>query len=181
MPAMRYAALLRAVNVGGRKVTMKELRESLTAAGYGDVATLQAAGSVVLETSKAPDAKLEAALEKVIETTFGLTSEVMVRNPAEWTAILKANPFPKKANEDPAHLVCVICKEKPDIKLLEAYLAGFRANHDKGEKLKVVGREIYIDYGLSIGESRLILPKKACIGTARNWNTMLKIEELLRR
>ena len=176
---MRFAALLRAVNVGGRKVTMRELREALTAAGYGEVQTLQAAGSVVLETGKAPDAKLEAVLEKVIETTFGLSCDVMVRNPAEWMAILKANPFPKKAKEDPAHLVCVICKEKPDTKLIEAFLAGFREKHDKGEKLEVIGREIFIDYGLSIGESKLILPKKACIGTARNWNTMLKIGGLL--
>ena len=90
---MRYAALLRAVNVGGRKVTMRELREALDEAGYADVQTLQAAGSLVLETKKTPDTKLEAAIEAVIEKTFGIVSEVMVRNPEEWKAILKANPF----------------------------------------------------------------------------------------
>lgn len=176
---MRYAALLRAVNVGGRKVTMKELREALAEAGYGGVQTLQAAGSLVLETKKTPEAKLEAALEQVIEATFGLFSEVMVRTPAEWATILEANPFPKKAKDDPAHLVCVVCKDKPDAGLLAAYLKGFRESHDKGEKLEVEGREVYIDYGESIGQSKLILPKKVCCGTARNWNTMLKIDEML--
>ena len=49
------------------------------------------------------------ALEAAIEKTFGLFSEVMVRDPAEWAAIIKANPLPKKAREDPAHLVCLVC------------------------------------------------------------------------
>jgi uncharacterized protein (DUF1697 family) len=42
-----------------------------------------------------------------------------------------------------------------------------------------VGREIYIDYGDSIGQSKLILPKKMATGTARNWNTMLKLDAML--
>jgi len=177
---MKYAALLRAVNVGGRKVTMKELQEALGEAGHENVQTLQAAGSVVLEAKKTPDAKLEAAIEALIEKTFGIVSEVMVRNPAEWAAILKANPFSKKAKDDPAHLVCLVCKDKPDAAALKTYLEGFRARYDKGEQLKVVGREIYIDYGDSIGQSKLILPKKVCIGTARNWNTMLKLDDMLK-
>ena len=41
------------------------------------------------------------------------------------------------------------------------------------------GREIYIDYGPSIGQSKLILPKKVCTGTARNWNTVLKLNDML--
>ncbi|MEQ1610203.1 MAG: hypothetical protein ABL956_14730 [Hyphomonadaceae bacterium] len=45
--------------------------------------------------------------------------------------------------------------------------------------MKVVGREIYIDYGDSIGRSKLILPKKFCMGTARNWNTVLKLQDMI--
>ena len=182
MPApgkTRYVALLRAVNVGGRKVTMKELREAVEAEGYTNVRTLVASGNLVFETKKTADTKLESALEAIIEKTFGLFSEVMVRSPAEWSAILKANPFPKKAKEDPAHLVCLVCKEKPDAKAIDAWLEIFRAKYDKGEKLKVAGREIFIDYGDSIGESKLILPKKMVTGTARNWNTMLKLDAML--
>jgi len=176
---MRYAALLRAVNVGGRKVTMAELKTAATKLGYENARTLVASGNLVFDAKTTAPAKLEAALESAIEKTFGLVSEVMVRDPKEWTAILKANPFPKKAKDDPAHLVCVICKDKPDAALLAAYLKSFREKHDKGEQLKAVGREIYIDYGDSIGQSKLILPKKVCTGTARNWNTMLKLGEML--
>jgi uncharacterized protein (DUF1697 family) len=104
----RCIALLRAVNVGDRKVTMKELREAVEAAGYENVCTLIASGNFVLDAKKTTDAKLEAAVEEIIETTFGLFSEVMARSPSGWSAILKANPFPKKAKDDPAHLVCLV-------------------------------------------------------------------------
>ena len=175
----RYAALLRAVNVGGRKVTMAELKKAAERLGYENARTLVASGNLVFATKKTAPVKLEAALETAIEKTFGLFSEVMVRDPGDWAAILKANPFPKKAKDDPAHLVCVVCKDKPDAALLAAYLKSFREKYDKGERLKVVGREIYIDYGPSIGQSKLILPKKVCTGTARNWNTMLKLDAML--
>ncbi|MEQ1780855.1 MAG: DUF1697 domain-containing protein [Hyphomonadaceae bacterium] len=175
----RCVALLRAVNVGGRKVAMKELREAVEAEGYTNVRTLVASGNLVFDAKKTPDAKLEAALEAIIEKTFGLFSDVMVRSPSEWAAILTANPFPKKAKDDPAHLVCLVCKDKPDAKAIDAWLESFRARYDKGEKLSVVGREIFIDYGDSIGESKLILPKKIATGTARNWNTMLKLDAML--
>lgn len=176
---MRYVALLRAVNVGGRKVTMAELKRAVETLGYGKARTLLASGNLVFDARTTATAKLEAALEGAVEATFGLFSEVMVRGPEEWAAILKANPFPKKAKDDPAHLVCMVCKDAPDAAHLAAYLKTFREKHDKGEQLKAVGREIYIDYGASIGESKLVLPKKLCTGTARNWNTMLKLAAML--
>ena len=70
-------------------------------------------------------------------------------------------------------------KDKPDTKVIDVWLKTFREKYDRGEQLKVVGREIYIDYGPSIGQSKLLLPKKLCIGTARNWNTVLKLDAML--
>src|ERR1700754_4217029 len=100
----------------------------------------------------------------------------MVRDPAEWAAILNANPFPKKAKDDPAHLVCMVCKDAPDAAGINAWLKNFCEKYDKGEQLNDVGREISLDYGPSIGQSKLFRPKKLCTGTARNWNTMLKLD-----
>ncbi len=175
----RYVALLRAVNVGGRKVTMKELRAMAEGLGHANVTTLLASGNLVFETRKTSPQKLEAALEAAIEATFGLFSDVMVRDPAEWRAIIGANPFPKKAKDDPAHLVVAVGKAAPDAKAFAAWLEGFRAKYDKGEQVKVIGRDVFIDYGGSIGQSKLVIPSKLFTGTARNWNTVLKIAEAL--
>lgn len=175
----RYIALLRAVNVGGRKVTMKELREMAEKLGFANAQTLLASGNLVFETKKTAPTKLEASLEAAIEKTFGLFSDVMVRDPNEWRAIIDANPFPKKAKDDPAHLVVAVGKAGPDTKAFSAWLEAFRARYDKGEQVKVIGRDIFIDYGDSIGQSKLLIPKKLFTGTARNWNTTLKIAEML--
>lgn len=176
---MRYVALLRAVNVGGRKVAMDALRSVAETLGYQNVRTLVASGNLVFETKACAETRLEATLEAAIEKHFGLVSEVMVRNPKEWAAIIKANPYPGKAKKDPAHLVCVVCKDKPDAPAIDLWLESFRAKYDKGEQLKVIGREIYVDYGDSIGQSKLVLPKKLLTGTARNWNTVRRLDAML--
>jgi uncharacterized protein (DUF1697 family) len=175
----RYAALLRAVNVGGRKLTMEELRTAVAKLGFDNPRTLLASGNLVFDRKRTAPSKLEAALESAIEKTFGLFSDVMVRDGAEIDAIVNANPFPKKAKEDPAHLVVMVCKAAPDKAALDAYLKAYRARHDAGEQVKAVSREIYIDYGPSIGKSKLLIPKKVCTGTGRNWNTMLKLADML--
>jgi uncharacterized protein (DUF1697 family) len=45
----------------------------------------------------------------------------------------------------------------------------------KREVVRVKGREIYIYYPDGIGTSRL---KIDAVGTARNWNTVLKLKKL---
>lgn len=176
---MRHAALIRAVNVGGRKVTMAELRQAAEALGFAEIKTLLASGNLVFETKAAPAGELEHNLETAITNKFGLVSEVMVRDPKQWAAIINANPFPEKAKYDPAHLVCMVCKDKPDAAAITTYLKTLREKHDNGEQLKIIGREIFIDYGPSIGQSKLSLPKKVATGTTRNWNTMLKLGAML--
>ena len=51
---MKYVALLRAVNVGGLKLPMADLRKLCVDAGFADVETDIASGNVVFE-SKATD------------------------------------------------------------------------------------------------------------------------------
>ena len=143
----RRAGLGAEVEVGLRlreplRGVARGLRERAEALGYETCRTLIASGNLVFETKKTPEARLEAALEAMIEESFGLFSDVMVRNPAEWSAALSANPFPKKAKADPVHLVCMICKTRPDAAVIESYLEKFRAKHDRGEQLSIVGRDI---------------------------------------
>jgi uncharacterized protein (DUF1697 family) len=171
----RHIALLRAVNVGGRKVTMAQLCKAAEALGHANVATLLASGNLVFEAGKAAPAKLEAGLEAAIEAEFGVETDVMVRNPAEWSAILKANPFPKEAKADPAHLLVRVHKTAPDPAVLKAYLDSYKGP----ERAKLIGREMFIVYPDGIGESKLALPKKLGPGTARNWNTVLKLGDML--
>jgi uncharacterized protein (DUF1697 family) len=160
-------ALLRAVNLPGHnKISMTDLRELVEGLGCSDVRTLLQSGNVVFRSSVSPGA-MEKKLEAAAASELGLTTEFMVRTAAQWDAIVKGNPFPAEAKRDPGHLVVTVCKDAPakDVKVTGA----------RREVVRVKGKEIYIVYPDGIGRSRL---KIGAVGTGRNWNTVLKLQEL---
>jgi uncharacterized protein (DUF1697 family) len=169
-------ALLRAVNVGGSgKVSMAELTKLLTKLGYGHVKTLLQSGNVVFTAKEKADAKLEATLEAAVAQAFGVNAAFVVRTAAEWDTIIADNPFRKAAVDDPSHLVVMAFKSalKPtDVKALEAAIVG-------REIVQAIGKNAYIIYPDGIGTSKLtnalIERKLGVAGTARNWNTVLKL------
>ena len=62
---MRWAALLKGVNVGGnRKLPMADLRAFLEGLGLDDVKTLLASGNAVFDAGEKDAATLEARLER---------------------------------------------------------------------------------------------------------------------
>ena len=62
---MRYAAFLRAVNLGkNRRVTSERLRALFEEVGAEDVATFRTSGNVVFEASRDMVRELEKHLEK---------------------------------------------------------------------------------------------------------------------
>jgi uncharacterized protein (DUF1697 family) len=172
---MRYCALLRAVNVGGRKVEMAKLRAAAGTLGLSGVRTLLTSGNLVFETKPTPPARLEQKLEAVIADAFGLTSEVMVRDAVQWSALIAANPFPDEAREDPANLVAMVFKETISKATLSAYLKTYAGP----ERVSVDGRTAWIVFPEGQGRSKLKFPKATGVGTARNWNTVLKLEAML--
>jgi len=105
----------------------------------------------------------------------------MARSPTEWSAILKANPFPKKAKDDPAHLVCLVCKAEPDARQSPP---GSRPSADKvrqGRKTRNrrprnLHRLWRLDRRIETDPAQEDV--RRC-GTARNWNTMLKLDAML--
>lgn len=176
---MRYAAFLRAINVGSRKVAMAELRAHVEALGYAEVATILQSGTVVFSAAKQSNGTLEAHLEAGLAKRLGLDAPLVVRTAAQVAAILEGNPFDREAESDPSHLVAVVLKTRPSaakIQALEQAIAG-------RERIAVAGDVMYVYYPDGIGESKLTAAKidkvLGTIGTARNWNTMRKIAAAL--
>lgn len=171
-----YIGLLRAVNLGAHnKVGMTELRGMLTALGLKDVRSLLQSGNVVFRSDRADTAELEGALEIQAGKRLALATEFFVRSASEWKAIVSGNPFPEQAKRDPGHLVAMILKQPPnqdDVTSLQKGIAG-------RELIRADRRCAYIVYPDGIGRSRLttaVIEKKlGTRGTARNWNTVLKL------
>ena len=171
----RYAALLRAVNVGGRKLPMADLRTALGEAGFEDVATYVQSGNVVLR-SEAGAAAVEGRMERLIADSFGLETRVLVRTHDELEAVAAANPYPEVTEGRRLHVVFL--DGAPDAAAVDR----IDPERSPGDRYAVVGRELYLHLPDGAGRTKLTLDylerRLGVAGTARNWNTVLKLVEL---
>ena len=90
---MRYVALLRGINVGGKTlVRMADLKSCVAAVGLDDVSTYIASGNVLFETAVRDAAKLELRIEHAIEQHFRLPVKVVVLDRPGYSRIVDAIP-----------------------------------------------------------------------------------------
>jgi uncharacterized protein (DUF1697 family) len=170
-------AFLRGINVGGhRKISMSELRDALTAAGYGDVRTLLQSGNVVL-TSRLSPAKLERALEQVLADRFGSDARVLVRTRDELADVIARDPLAGIADNPSRHLVVFLSAEPaPEV------LRALEALQLEPERFVASGREIYAWHPDGLNRSKLapllVDRRLGVTATGRNWNTVCKLLEL---
>lgn len=84
----RYVAFLRALNVGGRTVTMDRLAAVVRGAGATDVSTFLASGNVEFTTAKRSEASVRAALSAALADALGYEVATFLRTPDELRAIV---------------------------------------------------------------------------------------------
>jgi len=175
----KYIALLRAVNVGGRKLVMAELKALFESLGFGDVRTVLQSGNIIFEGTEMTIRALEAVIEAETEKRLRLRTLYLVRTSNEWSAIIGKNPFRREARDDPSHLLVVPLKSTP----AASNLAALQAAIPGRETVRAAGRELYAYYPDGIGESKLtvaLIERKLNMGcTGRNWNTVMKIHAVL--
>jgi len=92
----RYAAFLRGMNLGGRRITNDDLRSHFEALGCEAVATFRASGNVIFESDR-PPGPLTSHLEEGLEELLGYGIRVFLRSGKEVTAIAAHEPFDAKA------------------------------------------------------------------------------------
>jgi uncharacterized protein (DUF1697 family) len=176
-----YIALLRGINIGGHnKVAMADLRTLVSKLGFVDVQSLLQSGNLVFRGGARSTAQIERLLEAELTKRFALEVVFFVRTAEEWGTLVARNPLREEAERDPSHFVAALFKEAPSaakVKELTAAITG-------PEVVRAKGREAYIVYPEDIGHSRLttalIERKLGTRVTARNWNTVLKLQALTR-
>src|SRR5947209_3109353 len=89
---IRYVAFLRAINVGGRTVTMERLRALFDSLKLRRVETFIASGNVIFDASGAPEA-LERRIERRLEQALGYEVGTFVRSVEELAAVAAHEPF----------------------------------------------------------------------------------------
>jgi uncharacterized protein (DUF1697 family) len=91
--SVRYIALLRGINVGGKTlIKMADLSAYIEALRLDDVSTYIASGNVLFYSTERDAAKLETTIERAIEQRFQLPVRVIVLDRAAYGRIVKAIP-----------------------------------------------------------------------------------------
>jgi uncharacterized protein (DUF1697 family) len=174
---MRYAALLRAVNLVKRnRIAMADLRRILADLGFGDVATHLASGNAVFTSDLGPGA-LEEQIAAALAEHAALSCAVMVRSGPELAAIVAANPLQAEPG-NPSHYFVSFLAAEPE----PAMVAQFTALDLSPERAWVIGREAYFETLPGVVSSMMtaaFLQKQLGVaGTARNWNTVRRLAQL---
>jgi uncharacterized protein (DUF1697 family) len=172
----RYAALLRAINVGKRQLPMADLRALAARLGLEAPETYIASGNLIFSSERGGDA-LAVLLETEIAARFGFKVDVVIRSAAEWAAHAASNPFPDAAAKM-LHLCVTRRTPAPDAS------ARIGERLTASERVAVMGGAIWIDFGQAgVAGSKLtpaFLDKAAGSPlTARNWNTVQVIARML--
>lgn len=147
----RYAAFLRAINIGGHTVRMTVLRASFERLGFDNVGTFIASGNVIFDSSEKDESKLERVIERALETEFGYPVETFVRSMAELTEIATRKPFGRgDPDRDERSVYVAFLDRSPTVEAVRR-LAALATEDDT---FAVVGREAYWLRRGGIGTSR---------------------------
>jgi uncharacterized protein (DUF1697 family) len=168
-----HCVFLRAIGPATHKLmSLTALCTRCETAGLGKVKSILATGNLML-ASNASERGVAEKISRCI-ASFGLQNEVFVRSPQELAAIVAANPFPDAAEDHPHHLLVHFLQAPPMPSAVTKVIS-----HAGPERAAANGRELYIDYPVDIGHSKfqpgVIERKLKQSGTARNWNTVLKM------
>lgn len=181
---MTYIALLRGINVGGKRIVkMAELKNVLLALGLKDVKTYIQSGNVLFRLDEKVDVlAVQGEIEKEIKRVWGFDVPVVMRSVGELEQLIKRCPFSddevKQAERQSGKesLYVTFMASVPGnerIDLLKAY-------ESEHESYFVIGREVYLLFRDSIRNSKLAsnLQKVDAASTVRNWKTVNKLYEL---
>ena len=164
-----YVAFLRAINVGGVKLYMEELRSICEEAGLQNVRTYIQSGNVLFESPKSENS-LITSLEKLLADRKGREIPVLIRSSGELQGILKDNPYP---DARPSQVGVLLLPADLPASAFEGIQIPGR------EEIAGSGRQVYIHYPDGMGRSKLKLPKAMAGGTMRNINTLTKLAHLI--
>jgi uncharacterized protein (DUF1697 family) len=175
---MRYIALLRGINLGGKTMMkMDDLKAVFVNLGFKDVVSYINSGNLAFDTRKTSEAKLVDMIETAVEARFGRRVDVMVREQRDIQRIIDSNPFDGQYDSHKEMHVLFLREDligEKEERLQEA--------SPPGERYVIKGREIYAHLTAGVANSLLTKgffeKKPRASYTGRNWRTVLKLATL---
>ncbi|MBB3128027.1 uncharacterized protein (DUF1697 family) [Paenibacillus rhizosphaerae] len=171
-----YIALLRGINVGGHNlVKMTELKKMFENMGFHHVKTYIQSGNVLFKSDEEPH-RLKSKIEQFLEKAIGKPVSVALKSAEDMQQIIARCPFDASAVVEGESIHVSLLTEQPSQEGLDKLAAFDKGGDDYHIDVDVV----YLMLRQSIRDSKLAanLSKLGVPATARNWNTMNKLNEL---
>jgi uncharacterized protein (DUF1697 family) len=179
-----YVILLRAVNLAGHgKLPMADFRRMLTGLGYEKVETYIQSGNAVVD-AKGSAAKVAQAVAAGLEKLMGAPCGVVVRTHEQMDRVLRENPFAVEAVDGArVHVAFLAGLAGPNAEAgLDRIVTMYPKRRDK---YHLAGDALYLHLPDGAAETKFTgkaLDKAiGVMGTARNWNTVLKLHAMSKR
>jgi uncharacterized protein (DUF1697 family) len=176
--AETFVALLRGINVGkAKRIAMADLRALVEGLGHGEVRTLLNSGNVVFKARAGSEASHGKTLSAAIEKKFGFSVAVVVVSAAELGAVIKGSP--REAIDPSRYLVAFA----PDAATIAKAKPLLQRDWDP-DGLALGKRAAYAWCASGIADSKMLLALSRATGdaiTARNWATVLKLQEMMQQ
>jgi len=175
---IRYLALLRGVNVGGRNlVKMTDLRAAFEGMGFEDVATYIASGNVLFRAPRQKRESLAARLESELSRRFGLELKAVLLTEAQLRGVVEEAPCEFGADSDLSDVIFV----RSPLTVKQAFaLLEFKEDVDRAW----AGKGVIYFSRLASRASSSRLSKFAALPvyksvTVRSWSTTQKLSALI--
>ncbi len=172
-------SMLRGVNVGPHnRIKMDDLRDLFESLKLEDARTYVQSGNVLFRTKDKNSPQLAKKIQGAIGKKFGCRPEVILRTTEEMRRAIAASPFARRKDLDPSKLLVTFLAAEPP----QEALAAIETLKSHPEEIHLKGREMYIYFPNGIGTSKLpwsqVEKHLKVTGTARNWNSVMKMLEI---
>jgi uncharacterized protein (DUF1697 family) len=147
----RLFVFVRAVNIGGQRLTNDQLIEPFVRMGLADVAAYQTAGNITFHSVDPSEVEPER-VSVALADALGFTTSVFVRDLAELRAIVDSRPFSDNEMRGTEGRVQVtFLQREPSAEAVAAVLALATC----GDQVKFSGREWFWLPNKDVADSRL--------------------------
>lgn len=176
----KQLALLRGINVSGHKIIkMADLKLAMESSGFSEVKTFIQSGNIIFSSSNSKTVN-EQKIKAVIQNHFGYDVGVIVIDEHDLRKVITSSPFSKNEELDRKQLYVAYLSEEPQTEKVDA----IDFSQFYPDEFACLGKAIYMKFSESAANSKLtnaFLEKRLGVtATTRNWNTTLKLHELLK-
>ena len=174
-----YIALLRGINVGGRKVIlMADLKRVFENLGFPKVTTYIQSGNVIFRSEKKSELELENRINSGIKRSFHFDVKVIVKDLNEIAEIVRRNPFQEKELKPGEKIYFTLLYQKP----ANERITDLNKTRNDIDGFQVIDRTVYIlcrkGYGKTLYNKNFIEKVLKVDATSRNLETMKKLTEI---